>query len=274
MKNLDCKSILRQIPTEIKIKRELRKICFGKYLRCPLCGTRNLKKYEARYHCKRCRRFFSLKSVSWFKGSKLSWQTLWLLLWCFVNKVPVDQTMKISGKSEITVRHWFDKFRANLPQEIGLRLKGIVQGDEFYRGGKKNGYSIIGMKQKGTRKVVLEVIKKPSVNRKDIVKVLAQTVIPGSKFYTDGSSIYKTIEKWWIVRHQCELHKNFEFELTSEIEGVWGNFITFIRRMYHHITLDKLEEYVHEFQMRFSHPKIFESPFMFLQFTLSTVSSC
>lgn len=274
MKNLDCKSILRQIPTEIKIKTIIRKICFGKYLHCPICGTRRLKKYGERYHCKRCRKFFSLRSVSWFKGSKLSWQTLWLLLWCFVNKVPVDQTIKLTGKSEVTVRHWYGKFRVNLPKNIIIRLKGTIQGDEFYRGGKKNGYSIVGLKQKGKRNLVLQVIKRPSVNKKDIVNLLAQTVVPGSKFHTDGSSIYKTIENWWPVNHQCELHKKFEFELTSEIEGIWGNFVTFIRRMYHHITLDKLEEYVNEFQTRFSHPEIFQDPFIYLSFTLSTVSTC
>lgn len=264
--------ILNQIPTESKIRTHLRQICFAKTFSCPRCGGRHIKKYEQRYHCKKCRRFFSLTSCNWLKGLKLPLRTFWFLLWCWTQKVPLDQTSNLTGLSLKTVEKWFAKFRSKIPEDFEVRLSENVQMDEMYRGGKKNGYSIIGAKQKGTRKIVCKVIQRPSVQRHNIVEFLSQFVEPGTTLCTDGGSIYKKISNWWPVDHRFEIHKKFEFALTSEIEGLWGNFVTFIRRMYHHITKGKVVEYVREFVARFSHVNLFSSPLNFLQITLLPVS--
>lgn len=76
---------------------------------------------------------------------------------------------------------------------------------------------------------------------------LFQNVQPKSTLQTDGSSIYKNINHWWPVKHKRDIHKKFEFGLTSEIEGMFGNLRTFIRRMYHHTSSEYLPEYVSEF---------------------------
>jgi len=88
------------------------------------------------------------------------------------------------------------------------------------------------------------------------------------------SSIYRNIDEWWQVKHRKDIHKNFEFGLTSEIEGMFGNLRTFIRRMYHHATPEYLPEYVSEFCLRFSSPEIFVSPNNYLQKTLRPVPTC
>lgn len=272
MDHLNPKSILRQIPSDCKIRTYLKQLVFGKNLKCPHCGCSRIKRYDKRYHCRKCRKFFSLTSCNWLKSMKIPLSTFWLVLWCWTQKVPVDQTVKVTGLSETTIRRWFDKFRSKIPQEFALRLTKNIQIDEFYRGGKKKGYSIIGAKQKGTKKIVLKVIKQPSVTRNHVMPLLIQHVEPNSNLFSDGSSIYKTIDYWWPVKHQYEIHKKFEFALTSEIEGLWGNFVTFIRRMYHHITLSNLEEYVNEFVARFSHQNWFNSPLTFLKISLCLVS--
>ena len=87
----------------------------------------------------------------------------------------------------------------------------------------------------------------------------------------DGASIYQSIHKWWPVRHQSEVHSKWEFELTSEIEGLFGNLRTFIRRMYHHTTPEKLPEIVREFCFRFSSPEIFQNPSNYLEKSLKLV---
>lgn len=106
----------------------------------------------------------------------------------------------------------------------------------MYVGGKKKGLSIVGAKQKQTKRFVCMPLLKPSVDRKDIVTFLQQTVKPGSLLFSDGASIYKGIGKWWPVIHDYEVHAKGQFAKTAEIEGVWGNFRTFVRRMYHHVT--------------------------------------
>ena len=265
-------SILHQVPSEAKIRRELKRITFGKVLKCPRCGSSKLKKYEKRYYCKRCRKPFSLISNTWLKGMKLPLQTFWLVLWCWVNKIPIDQARKTCGVSEPTIRDWYEKFRNHLPKEKldSIRLKGIVQIDEAYR----CKYSIIGAKQakSSKRKVVLQVLPKSSVDRKDTVDFLSQNVVPNSDLWSDGASIYKNIANWWLVNHRYELHKKFEFTLTSEIEGMWGNLFTFVRRMYHHVTRDKLDSIVKEFNFRFCFPEYFRDPNSYLKIALKPLS--
>lgn len=257
-------SILKQIPSEAKIKRDLKQILFGKRLFCPGCGSHQVRRSEKRYRCRKCRKPFSLTSVTWLKGMKLSLETFWSLLWCWCNKVPVDQTVKLSKLSEPTVRRWFDKFRFHLPDNCQMRLSGIIQMDEAFYGGKK-GSLFIAAKQKGTRKAVGKVLSRTNLQRQDVTLVLQQHVVPGSQLNTDGHGVYRGIANWWPVSHQYDVHSMFEFSLTSEIEGLFGNFKTFIRRMYHHVTKEKFPELVAEFLARFSHPEYFQSPQSYLK---------
>lgn len=68
-----------------------------------------------------------------------------------------------------------------------------------------------------------------------------------------------------------DIHEKFEFAHTSEIERMFGNLRTFIRRMYHHATPEKMPDYVREFCFRFSLPELFENPHEYLQKSLTLV---
>lgn len=195
---------------------------------------------------------------------KLSYQKFWLVLWCWVEKVPVQQSCSLCELSETAIRHWFDLFRKHLPENQVI-LERMVQLDEAYFKDR----ALIMAKQPGTRNLAFEILTTQNVQRHHAVYFLQQHVAPKSKLHTDGAKIYQQIDQWWPVHHRYELHKKFQFEITSEIEGTFGNLRTFIRRMYHHSTPEKLPDYVREFCCRFSSPEIFESPLTYLQKTLS-----
>jgi len=253
-------ALLNQIPSEAQIKKHLRKIIFGKNIFCPHCGSRQVHVSENRYRCKKCRKPFSLLSGTWLADMKLSLRTFWALLWCWTQKVPVLQTIKLCHVSEKTVRHWFRQFRLHLP-EFEPILKGQIQMDEAYF---KN-ISLLLAKQVGSRKLAHQVLLKNSVNKGEAINFLFQFVEPKSRLQTDGAGIYRGINNWWQVRHKKDIHRKWEFGLTSEIEGMFGNLRTFIRRMYHHVTPEYLPEYVSEFCVRFSSPEIFYSPLTYLE---------
>lgn len=67
------------------------------------------------------------------------------------------------------------------------------------------------------------------------------------------------------------LHQKVEFAHTSEIEGMFGVYRTFVRRMYHHHRSENLQEYMREFCFRFSLLELFNSPLFYLQKSLSLV---
>jgi len=149
-------------------------------------------------------------------------------------------------------------------------LQGTVQMDEAYF----RQLSLLFAKQVGTRNLAWQVVQKSSVDKRDAANFLFQNIQPRSRLQTDGSGIYKRIDRWWPVKHHRDIHRKWEFALTSEIEGLFGNLRTFIRRMYHHSTPNYLPEYVGEFCLRFSQPEIFSSPLTYLEKTLAPVPTC
>lgn len=259
-------ALLNQIPSEAKIKQQLRKIIYGKNLHCPRCHKRDVYSSEGRYRCKKCRKPFSLLTGTWLEGMKLNLRTFYALLWCWTQKIPVLQTQKLCHVGEEAVYHWFREFRLHLP-DLQPILSGKVQMDEAYF----KQLSLLLAKQVGSKKLASQIIFKNSVNKTEAAQFLFQNVEPNTRLQTDGGSIYKQIEQWWPVDHRIDIHKKFEFGLTSEIEGMFGNLRTFIRRMYHHATPEYLPEYVSEFCIRFSSPEIFNSPNDYLTKTLKPV---
>jgi ribosomal protein S27AE len=260
---------LNQIPSDAQIRKYLRRIVFGKNVFCPNCKSRKVVARQDRYHCTKCRIRFSLLSHTWLANMKLPYEQFWMLLWCWTIEDPILQTTALCGLSEKTVRHWFREFRLHLPKETHI-LEHIVQLDEAYF----TNMALLMAKEKGTRKLAYQVIPGGAVNRGHAANFLFQKVKPNSKLWTDGAAIYKGINRWWPVEHSRDIHKKFEFEHTSEIEGAFGNYRTFVRRMYHHHWSINLDEYVREFCFRFSSPDLFKNPIYYLSKSLSLVPTC
>lgn len=200
---------------------------------------------------------------------KLPLPQFWLLLWCWTKQIPIKQTESLIGLSEKAVRHWFELFRSHLPEDQ-VFLEHLVQLDEAYFGGRK-GYALMMGKQSGTRKIAYHIFPHTMPTKYDAAQFVTAYVKPHSKLFTDGGVIYNQINFSWPLEHYSEIHKNFEFTNTAEIEGMFGILRTFIRRMYHHVTYAKFPSVMCEFYYRFSRPEIFESPYQYLLITLRLV---
>lgn len=260
---------LNQIPSDAQIRKFFRRILFGKNLFCPECRSRKVLKDRKRYRCRGCRGRFSLLSHTWLSNMKLPYQTFWLILWCWTCQIPIRQTVSIAKCSEVTVRSWFSKFREHLPEEEHV-LEHLIQLDEAFF---KNMTLMMG-KQVGSRTLAYQVLPGIHPQRHHAGYFLFRKVKPGSELHTDGAGIYRGIEKWWPVVHKRDIHSKWEFSKTSEIEGIFGNYRTFVRRMYHHHWSKNLDQYVREFCFRFSSPELFENPRYYLMKTLTLVTTC
>ena len=260
---------LNQVPSEAQIRKYIRRILFGKNMFCPMCHSPKVVSERRRYRCRSCRGRFSLFSHTWLANIKLPLEQWWMVLWAWSTGTPIRQTRALTGLSELSIRRWFDTFREHLPPETHI-LQRIVQLDEAFF---KNMTLIMG-KQKGSRLLAYDVIPGVVPQRHHAAYFLFRKVKPGSKLWTDGAGIYRGINRWWPVRHERDIHKKFEFTHTSEIEGVFGNYRTFVRRMYHHHWSKNLEQYVREFCFRFSSPELFNNPLFYLKKSLRLVTTC
>ena len=141
--------------------------------------------------------------------------------------MPITQSIKITGLSEVSIRRWLEEFRLNIPDPDWLNpLKDTIQMDEAFFRNK----AVIAAKDTMAKKVILRVIHKKYVQKQNISQFVARHVEPGSKLFTDGAGYYRGIQKFWPVTHQKDIHSKWEFGLTSEIEGLFGIVSIFIRR--------------------------------------------
>ena len=150
-------NILKQIPTKSTLRRTLKQAIFGNRMYCPNCESRNIKmiKREERWRCRTCKLPFSIKSSCWLKGSKLPLETIWMLLWCWQKKFSLQHTQEIVGVSYPTVSRWYQMFREHIPKErIDTIVGGDIACDEMFT----KDTAIMGVKEKGTRNIMLKVL--------------------------------------------------------------------------------------------------------------------
>ena len=258
------------VPSEKIIKAHVRTLLFHGPVRCPRCAHLHpVSRSEKRYRCATCRRPFSLTSVSWLRGMKMSWSQCWILLWCFCRRYQPRQAAEISGVSLPTVRHWYRRFRTHLP-ERARKLHVLVCADEAYIGKRKTGNQriVAGAVEPQTKEVRLRII--PDTDQDSIELFLWHNVDPVTLVRTDAHTSYTQIE-WMGYGHDWEVHERGQLEKTVPIERVWSFSKWHLRRMYHHVWARNLPLFLREIEWRFSTPETFASPLSFLQISLTSV---
>ena len=210
---------LSQIDSEKQILKQLRVIIYGTKIKCPHCGraycVQVLKKNKL-WRCRKCRNKFSITSVTWLKGMKISFRHLWGLVWCWQHKLNIQQVKELLGLSIPTIRRYYELFRDNLNLDLDVILEGKVQADEMF---VKKAF-IIGAKDIKNKRIKLNVVYKRHPDKSDAMNLIYNHVKPGSTFCTDGGGIYRGCDKWWPLKHMKDIHSKWEFGITSEIEGL------------------------------------------------------
>ncbi len=266
------KNIPFSVPSEKIIKARIRQLTFGSRPRCPRCQrVSTVRRSENRYRCSSCRRPFSLTSASWLTGMKLSWPTLWRLLWCFCHKYQPQQAAWQARVSLKTARDWYGRFRRNLPQRTG-KLDFLTCADEAYFGKRKSGNQriVAGVIELPGKEVRLRVV--PNVSQDILEGFLVKHVERDSMIYTDSHKSYQSIE-WLGFAHDTDNHEQNQLKKTVPIERVWSFAKWHMRRMYHHVWAKNLPEFLCEIEWRFSQSEIFKNPLTFLTETLMPVPS-
>ena len=257
-------SILDQVPTEAKIKAIVRKIVFGDRLRCPHCNSYDVRKIECRFYCKKCRKKFSLTSVSWLSGMRISYTQLWILIVCWQRRMSIPASCELASVSHVTVRRWFRRFQYNLPYERDNKLWGQIEVDEAFVGKRRTGNQriVLGAYERSTGHIALKVTTNRAQETTD--RFILESIETTSTIYTDAAMCYEGIDSFFGYTHRVCNHSEFVFGPTNHIEAVWSALKRFIRRTYQSVRAYWLPFLVKEFEARTNEPQLFKNPINYL----------
>jgi transposase-like protein len=158
------------------------------------------------------------------------------------------------------------RIRYAMQQTPFRRMKGIIEADETYIGGKsrrlgtqtgwENKTPVVALVQRNgkVRSFVL-----PHVSAITLKEVLLENVHPSSHLMTDELDGYKKVGKEF-ASHKTVTHSKQEYVrgdvTTNAVEGFFGLLKRGINGVYHHVSREHLHRYLSEFDFRYNRRKI------------------
>lgn len=238
--------------------------------KCPTCGT--VERVTARkggfYRCNPCKFDFTIRTGTIFGRSHVPLHKWLYAMYLLVTARKGISSLQLSKEIGITQKSaWFvmQRLREACGNDVSM-LKGIVEVDETYIGGKeKNKHNskklragrgavgkqvVIGMRERGGRTRAKKVA---STDTRTIHEAIHENVELGSTLHTDEASGYNGLAPLFFS-HATVNHRSGEYVrsgvTTNSIESVWAVLKRGIHGVYHQVSDKHLSRYVDEFTFR------------------------
>jgi transposase-like protein len=263
-------NLIERFGTDEKCRAYMTELKWPNGIECPRCKSKSISTIAERdqYDCNKCRYQFSVTSGSIFHDSHLPiWKwflTIYLMIESKkgISACQIGRTVKVSYKTAWYLCH---RVRAAMREVSADLLKGIVEVDETYVGGRVHGHGggykrnkavVIGAVERDGD-IRLKVIKSPS--RYWLHKFIHETTDPKAEaIYTDEAKAYKGIEDA-DTRHETVKHLEEEWVRgdvhTNSVESVWSLLKRSVVGTYHRISIKHLDAYLDELEHRFNNRK-------------------
>lgn len=282
MSEFNLPELIERFGSEDKCHAYLEELRWPDGVKCPRCGSDKISRIKARrqFDCDGCRYQFSVRVGTLFHDSKLPlWK--WFLAAYMMGEskkgVSANQLKRMLGVSYKTAWYLCHRIRAAMHDEAAPLLRGIVEADETYVGGKvRGGFSsrkeaarhrrdnktvVLGAVERGGR-VRLRVA--PDASSESVKGFLADAVHDEAEaIYTDSHRSYRGIADH-NTRHEYVDHSRDEWVRghvhTNTIESVWSLFDRSVIGAYHKLSVKHLPAYLDEAAYRWNNR---ENPFWF-----------
>lgn len=187
-----------------------------------------------------------------------TWFHAMFLMTASRNGVSAMELMRQTGVTYKTAWRINHQIR-QLMNEDGGFLKGTIEADETYIGGRRSGKRGRGAAGKTAVAGVLE--RGGSIKATAVPNVKAQTLLPnivanvaqGSTVYTDELGSYNKIAQSGLghgtVKHHAEQFVNGDVH-TNGVESFWAQLKRSITGTFHHVSPQHLQKYLNEFAYR------------------------
>lgn len=135
--------LVKMFPDNNSARLFIEKIRWNGYVTCPICGSHHIthrgKYKEGYYRCNDCNKEFTVRSNTIMEHSKVGFHNWILAIYLFVtcrNGISSRELAEYIGVTKRTA--WFLLQRIRMAAGKGDKLlKGIIEADETYIGGKE-----------------------------------------------------------------------------------------------------------------------------------------
>lgn len=279
-KTKNFKSLLefqKHFDTDEKCRLHLEQSRWNGTPACPHCGSINVNRFPngKNFNCreKQCKSNFTVTVGSMFENSKIPLTKWYLATYILTVHSKGISSLQLAGMLGITQKSsWFltQRIREMLIEKAPVMLQGEVEADETYVGGKFRNKSksirkamiatsnshdhktpVMGLVQRSGKLITFVV---PKADRKNVLPLLIETIVPQATLYTDSSHIYTPLKK--VFKHSSVNHNQNEYVKgkthTNTIEGFWSLLKRQIIGIHHNVSPKHLQRYCTEASYRYN----------------------
>ena len=276
--------VMEQFPTQQHCIDFLESIRFKDGAYCPHCGSvdvakKSEKNHIGRWNCHDCKSSFKVTKGTVFHGTQIPLQKWFLAIILMNNAKKSLSSCQLARDLNIPQKGtWYmmQRIRSEMASKNDVLLKGIIEADETYIGGKprktnkrsddnddenknKRGRgtkksAVLGAVERGG-KVVAEAVS--DLTGKGILNFILNNVNPvDSRLITDEYPSYKSVDSH--VNHDIINHSEQYVDgdvHTNTIEGFWGLLKRAWYGQHHHYKKQYLPLYVAEACYKYNNRK-------------------
>jgi len=285
--DLTLDEIQSRFGTDEKARRYLEEIRWSDGVVCPHCKNAKQtriwkieenpeKKIRAGlYHCAECDKQFTVTVGTIFEDSHIplrKWLVAWYLLCSSKKGISSLQIQRMLGLGSYrTALFMMHRIRYALAQpEFTTYLKGVVEMDETYIGGKATGSGKTGRARNSNKACVVSLVQRGGQGRSFVLdrvtsenlhRKIDEHVIEGSIVVTDDYSGYRNIPPVYdhkSIKHSAKkyVRREGDFKVhTNTVESKFSLLKRGIVGTFHQVSKKHLPLYLAEFDHRFNHRK-------------------
>ena len=238
---------------------------------CPKCGNPSTyavaNKKPLPYRCRKCYRYFSVKSGTVMQSSKLSlrkWACALYLVTTRTKGISTRELAKYIGTSQKTAWMMLHKIREGLIERNESGLAGVIEIDETYAGGKRANMRhvkrkalagtgrgtvgkapIVGAVQRGGIAVAHPVDRADAATLQSFVR---DNVVPKSTVCTDEHTAYTGLQGDYDHKSVCHSRGQYvDGEIyTNTAESLWATLKRAYMGTHHWWSRKHMHRYVNE----------------------------
>ena len=261
-------AFFRHCPDAAAAERQLIAQRWPDGIRCPRCGSEQVQKRTTHptmpHRCRKCRRFFSVRTGTIMEDSKLDYQQWALATYLLQHSKKGISSRALAEALGITQKSaWFLAHRIRTSWQIApAPLPGTVEADETYVGGRERNrhydkkgtkpkLPVVGAKSRETGQVTATVM--PAVTKPAIHAWVSRHVSAGARLFTDQAPVYRgaPVAEHRTVNHNRKQYVDGEV-WTNGVESHWALMKRGYHGTYHWWSAKHMQRYVNEFAGRYN----------------------